>query len=284
MRMNWTIAWSSSSPPVRMEASQTMPPSAMTAMLVVPPPMSMTMLPTGVSTGRPDADRGRHRLGHHEQALDAGRPRRVADRAPLDFGDAGRDADDDGGLDLEDRAVDDQAEKVPQHLLGDVEVRDDAVLHRPHRQDPVRGAAEHPLGLEADPHDVPGCLIHGGDGRLVQHHAFALDQHQRVGGAEVHGYLRGRTPASTLGHLTPAVGGCVDWELGGGMNGRIDRNGHGTWIPSSAVAENLRGWRFTRSSQWAASRYVRVTSGCFRGNHAGRARWSRARHTRQCKI
>ena len=53
MRMNWTIAWSSSSPPVRIEASHTMPPSAMTAMLVVPPPMSMTMLPTGVSTGRP---------------------------------------------------------------------------------------------------------------------------------------------------------------------------------------------------------------------------------------
>ena len=51
--MNWTIAWSSSSPPVRIEVSETMPESAMTAISVVPPPMSITMLPVGVSTGRP---------------------------------------------------------------------------------------------------------------------------------------------------------------------------------------------------------------------------------------
>ena len=51
--MNWTMAWSSSSPPVRIEVSDTMPDSAMTAISVVPPPMSMTMLPVGVSTGRP---------------------------------------------------------------------------------------------------------------------------------------------------------------------------------------------------------------------------------------
>ena len=36
-----------------MDVSETMPLSAMTAISVVPPPMSMTMLPVGVSTGRP---------------------------------------------------------------------------------------------------------------------------------------------------------------------------------------------------------------------------------------
>ena len=51
--MNCTIAWSSSSPAVRIEASQTMPESAITAMSVVPPPMSTIMLPVGLSTGSP---------------------------------------------------------------------------------------------------------------------------------------------------------------------------------------------------------------------------------------
>ena len=51
--MYCTMDWSSSSPPVRIEASHTIPDSAMTAILVVPPPMSITMLPTGVSTGSP---------------------------------------------------------------------------------------------------------------------------------------------------------------------------------------------------------------------------------------
>ena len=51
--MNCTIDVSSSSPPVRIDVSLTMPDSAMTAISVVPPPMSITMLPVGVSTGRP---------------------------------------------------------------------------------------------------------------------------------------------------------------------------------------------------------------------------------------
>ena len=51
--MNCTIDVSSSSPPVRIDVSLTMPDSAMTAISVVPPPMSITMLPVGVSTGSP---------------------------------------------------------------------------------------------------------------------------------------------------------------------------------------------------------------------------------------
>ena len=53
MRMNCTIAVSSSSPPMRIDVSLTMPLSAMTAISVVPPPISITMFPVGVSTGRP---------------------------------------------------------------------------------------------------------------------------------------------------------------------------------------------------------------------------------------
>ena len=51
--MNWMIASSSSSPPMRTDWLVTMPPSEITATSVVPPPMSTTMLPVGSWTGRP---------------------------------------------------------------------------------------------------------------------------------------------------------------------------------------------------------------------------------------
>ena len=48
-----TIAWSRSSPAVRIERLVTMPPSEMTATSVVPPPTSTTMLPVAWWTGSP---------------------------------------------------------------------------------------------------------------------------------------------------------------------------------------------------------------------------------------
>ena len=47
------MAWSSSSPPILIDADVTIPPSEITATSVVPPPMSTTMLPVGSLTGRP---------------------------------------------------------------------------------------------------------------------------------------------------------------------------------------------------------------------------------------
>ena len=51
--MNWMMASSSSSPPIRTDWLVTIPPSEITATSVVPPPMSTTMLPVGSCTGRP---------------------------------------------------------------------------------------------------------------------------------------------------------------------------------------------------------------------------------------
>ena len=184
--MNCTMAWSSSSPPVRIEVSDTMPESAMTAISVVPPPMSITMLPVGVSTGRPDADRRRHRLGHHQHLLGAGGLGRIAHGAALHLGDARRHADDDLRLHPEDVLVDDRLEEVPQHLLGDVEVGDHAVLERPHREDAVGRAAQHPLGLESDALDLAGGLLDRHDRGLVQDDALALHVDEGVGRAEIH--------------------------------------------------------------------------------------------------
>src|ERR1022692_964469 len=47
------IAWSISSPPMRIDCEVTIPPREITATSVVPPPMSTTMLPVGSLTGSP---------------------------------------------------------------------------------------------------------------------------------------------------------------------------------------------------------------------------------------
>jgi len=47
------MAWSISSPPMRIDWEVTIPPSEITATSVVPPPMSTTMFPVGSLTGRP---------------------------------------------------------------------------------------------------------------------------------------------------------------------------------------------------------------------------------------
>ncbi len=73
-----------------------------------------------------------------------------------------------------------------QHLLGHVEVRDDAVLERPDSHDVARRATEHRLRLVSDgQHRVIG-LVDRDDGRLVEHDALAADVHERIRRSEVH--------------------------------------------------------------------------------------------------
>src|SRR3954471_18687936 len=83
--------------------------------------------------------------------------------------------------------LNDQCEEVAQHLLGDVEVGNDAVLHWSHRDDAFGGAAEHALRLEADPFDLLRFAIESDYRRLVQYDAFSLYIDQCIGGAEVDG-------------------------------------------------------------------------------------------------
>ena len=144
----------------------------MTAMLVVPPPMSITMLPTGVSTGRPTP------IAAAIGSATMSRRLTPADRAESRTARRSTSVIPEGtqtmtvGFTLKMRPVDHQPEEVPEHLLRHLEVRDDAVLHRADRQNAFGRAAQHALGLESDPHDVPGRLIHRRHRGLVQHHAL----------------------------------------------------------------------------------------------------------------
>ena len=97
-------------------------------------------------------------------------------------------------------------DEVAEHLLGDVEVGDDAVLERPDRRDRARRAAEHALRLDADGVDVARALVDRDDGRLGEHDAAAAHVDERVGGAEVDGHVAAAEAGESV---EPAHGGAV---------------------------------------------------------------------------
>ena len=78
---------------------------------------------------------------------------------------------------------------MAQHALGDVEVRDDAVLHGPDGHDAPGRAAYHPLRLLADGQHLIRFFVDGDDRRFLHDHAFALDVDQRVGGTKVDAHV-----------------------------------------------------------------------------------------------
>ena len=85
-------------------------------------------------------------------------------------------------------------DELLEHLLGDDEVGDHAVLHRPDGLDVARHLTEHGLGFLADGLDgflaVGAAFVADGDDRgLIEHDAFATHIDQRVGGAEVDGQI-----------------------------------------------------------------------------------------------
>ena len=87
-------------------------------------------------------------------------------------------------------------DEVAEHLLGDVEVGDDAVLERPDRGDRPGRAPEHPLRLGADRVHLAGALVDRDDRRLAEDDPAAADVDERVGGSEVHGHV----PAAEAAH------------------------------------------------------------------------------------
>src|SRR3954451_17566638 len=177
------IASSSSSPPMRIDCDTTMPPSEMTAPSLGPPPMSTTMFPVGSPTGSPapiaaaigssiryawrgPADRQGSSTAPLSPPVTPQRPRATAgaggqagllDGPLLHPGHARGHADHDARV--RPAVLVHLLDEVAQHLLGDVEVGDHAVLERADRGDRPRRAAEHPLGLDADGVDLAGARV-----------------------------------------------------------------------------------------------------------------------------
>ena len=77
------------------------------------------------------------------------------------------------------------AHEVGDHLLGYIEVADDAVAKRPDGDDVRRRTTDHALGLGADGQNPPGLGLQGDDARLTDDDASIADVDQRIGCSEV---------------------------------------------------------------------------------------------------
>ena len=149
-------------------------------------------VPGRLGDGEPGADRGGHRLLDQVGLARAGGERRLLDGALLDPGDARRDADDDARV--REAVLVDLLDEVAEHLLGDVEVGDDAVLERADRLDRARRAAEHPLRLDSDRVHLAGALVDRDDRGLGEHDAAPAHVDERVCGAEIDRHVAAAEP------------------------------------------------------------------------------------------
>jgi len=99
----------------------------------------------------------------------------------------------------------DLLDELLEHLLGDGEVGDHAVLHRPDGDDVAGRLAEHLLRFLADRLDGllavrAGFLANRHDRGLVKNDALAADVDERIGGAEVDGQVVGEVASQESEH------------------------------------------------------------------------------------
>src|SRR5581483_2097365 len=114
-------------------------------------------------------------------------------------------ADHDPRAGREKPVVMDTLDELLEHLLGDGEVGDYTVFHRPDGSDIAGRAAEHLLGGE--PHFLDhflairtAVLADCDDRRLVEDDSLAPDVDQRVGGAEIDGDIVGEVAVEKAEH------------------------------------------------------------------------------------
>ncbi len=159
----------------------------------------------GLGDRQAGADAGGH--GFLDE-IDGGGARglgRILDGAALHLGGAAGHADDDARARREQRARVHHLDELLDHLLGDHEVGDHAILHGPDGLDVAGHLAEHGLGLAADRLDdflaVGAAFVaDGDDGGLVEHDALVTGEDQRVGCAKINGKVGGEVPTESSEH------------------------------------------------------------------------------------
>src|SRR5690606_2041335 len=84
---------------------------------------------------------------------------------------------------------------------------DHTVLQGSDRGDALGCPPEHPFRLETDPLDLPGRLLHGHHGWLIQYDSFSLHVDERVGRPEIDGDVVHRNEGTGLepakSHVSP---------------------------------------------------------------------------------
>ena len=139
--------------------------------------------------GKPDTDRRRHRFLDEKDFARTRVMRRLFDRALLDFGDARGYRHDEPRLDLQvmrdETRRTDLLDEVLEHRLGDVEVGDDARLHRTDRDDVARRTTEHATRLLTDGQYALRARLNRHHGRFAQHNATIFRINERIRRTEV---------------------------------------------------------------------------------------------------
>src|SRR5216684_4250029 len=136
-------------------------------------------------------DRGRHRLLYQEDLLCTGGLCRLAHGALFDRRDSEGHADHDARPHQE-AAVVGLVDEVTKHVLGNLEVGDDAILERTDRDDRARCAPQHFLCFGADREYATSSarvLLHRHHRRFVADDTLTLDIDQSVGSAKVNGEI-----------------------------------------------------------------------------------------------
>ena len=160
-----------------------MPPSEITAISLVPPPMSTTIRPTGSAMLRPAPIAAAIGSSIKVDATRPGCERGLLDGPLLDLGHARRRAHDQPRMGA--AAVEDLADEVAEHLLGDLEVGDHPVTEGSGRRDRRGRATDHPLGLRSDGVDATGLGVRRDHRGLRHHDPPPADIDEGVGRPEV---------------------------------------------------------------------------------------------------
>src|SRR5574343_352707 len=161
---------------------------------------------SGVRNRQAGTDRGSHRLLDQVNLAGTGAEGGFADGTAFDLGRAGRYADDDARARTEQLRVMHLLDELLEHLLGDGEVGNTAILHRSDNGNRARCLAEHLLGFLTDGLDgffgIGAAFEADGDyGRLIEHDRAAAHIDERIGRAEVDGEVIGEVFAEETEHL-----------------------------------------------------------------------------------
>jgi hypothetical protein len=148
--------------------------------------MSTTMEPLASDTGRPAPMAGGHGFFNQVHIAGAGALGGFADGAALDLGGAAGHANDDARAGFEHAARVHHLDELLDHLLGDDEVGNHAVLHGADGFDIAGHLAQHGLGFLANGLDgflaLGAAFVANGDHRgLIENDALVAYKNQGVG-------------------------------------------------------------------------------------------------------
>jgi hypothetical protein len=169
-----------------------------------------------LGNGKTCADGRHHGLFHEIDFAGLGAISRVLDGALFHLRNLRGHADDNARM-HQHLAVVRLLDKVVEHLLGDFEVGNDAVLHGLDGHDVSGRAAQHVLSLFAHRFYFAGVLVDRHNGGLVDHDALAGCKDQRVGGAEIDGQIARKHAEERAQAVRPRIAGWKTvhghWEM-----------------------------------------------------------------------